>query len=119
MLTNLSEFWLSLPGIGRTTAGSIISSAFNLPEPILDGNVKICNENKEITLLSRGHFVGEISYLTKDPAIADVVSDGEVSYIEWNNKLLNELKKNNKIFWIKIQNILLMDMIEKIKRSIN
>ena len=25
--------------------------------------------------------------------------------------------KNNKVFWIKIQNILLMDMIEKIKKS--
>ena len=32
--------WMSLPGIGRSTAGSIISSAFDLPEPILDGNVK-------------------------------------------------------------------------------
>ena len=32
--------WMAFPGIGRSTAGSIISSAFNLPEPILDGNVK-------------------------------------------------------------------------------
>jgi A/G-specific adenine glycosylase len=32
--------WLALPGIGRTTAGSILSSAFNAPLPILDGNVK-------------------------------------------------------------------------------
>jgi A/G-specific adenine glycosylase len=31
---------LSLPGIGRTTAGGILSAAFNLPLPILDGNVK-------------------------------------------------------------------------------
>ncbi len=34
------EQWMSLPGIGRSTAGSIISSAFDLPTPILDGNVK-------------------------------------------------------------------------------
>jgi len=32
--------WIALPGIGRSTAGSIISSAFDLPTPILDGNVK-------------------------------------------------------------------------------
>ena len=32
--------WIMLPGIGRSTAGSIISSAFDLPTPILDGNVK-------------------------------------------------------------------------------
>ncbi len=34
------ETWMGLPGIGRTTAGSILSSAFDLPAPILDGNVK-------------------------------------------------------------------------------
>jgi A/G-specific adenine glycosylase len=31
---------LALPGIGRTTAGGILSAAFNQPVPILDGNVK-------------------------------------------------------------------------------
>ena len=31
---------MALPGIGRTTAGGILSSAFNLPYAILDGNVK-------------------------------------------------------------------------------
>lgn len=30
----------ALPGIGRTTAGGILSAAFNQPVPILDGNVK-------------------------------------------------------------------------------
>ena len=34
------EGWMALPGVGRTTAGSILSSAFNAPTPILDGNVK-------------------------------------------------------------------------------
>ncbi len=34
------ESVLTLPGIGRSTAGGILSSAFNLPYPILDGNVK-------------------------------------------------------------------------------
>lgn len=31
---------MTLPGIGRTTAGGILSAAFNQPLPILDGNVK-------------------------------------------------------------------------------
>ena len=34
------ESWMALPGIGRSTAGSIISSAFDYPAPILDGNVQ-------------------------------------------------------------------------------
>jgi A/G-specific adenine glycosylase len=33
------EGWRDLPGIGRSTAGSIVSSAFDRPAPILDGNV--------------------------------------------------------------------------------
>jgi A/G-specific adenine glycosylase len=31
---------LALPGVGRYTAGAILSLAFDRPEPILDGNVK-------------------------------------------------------------------------------
>ena len=31
---------IALPGIGRSTAGGILSNAFNLPVAILDGNVK-------------------------------------------------------------------------------
>jgi A/G-specific adenine glycosylase len=34
------EAVMALPGIGRTTAGGILSAAFNQPVPILDGNVK-------------------------------------------------------------------------------
>jgi A/G-specific adenine glycosylase len=34
------EAVLDLPGIGRTTAGGLLSAAFNQPLPILDGNVK-------------------------------------------------------------------------------
>lgn len=34
------EDLMSLPGIGRSTAGAILSLAYNLPFPILDGNVR-------------------------------------------------------------------------------
>ncbi|MEB3304350.1 MAG: 8-oxo-dGTP diphosphatase MutT [Cyanobacteriota bacterium] len=34
------EGWMDLPGIGRSTAGGILSSAFDLPAPLLDGNVR-------------------------------------------------------------------------------
>ena len=36
---NLKDF-LSLPGVGRSTAGAILSIAYNKEAPILDGNVK-------------------------------------------------------------------------------
>jgi A/G-specific adenine glycosylase len=34
------EGWQALPGLGRSTAASIVSSALDQPEAILDGNVK-------------------------------------------------------------------------------
>ncbi len=33
------ESWMELPGVGRYTAGAIVSIAFGKPAPILDGNV--------------------------------------------------------------------------------
>ena len=38
-LHNLSKVW-ALTGVGRSTAGAILSSVQNQPYPILDGNVK-------------------------------------------------------------------------------
>lgn len=37
--TNFDNVW-ALPGVGRSTAGAILSSVLNQPYPILDGNVK-------------------------------------------------------------------------------
>ena len=34
------EGWMELPGFGRSTAAGILSSAFDLPAPLLDGNVR-------------------------------------------------------------------------------
>ncbi|OZN24504.1 A/G-specific adenine glycosylase [Actinobacillus seminis] len=37
--TDFQDVW-NLPGVGRSTAGAILSSVLNQPYPILDGNVK-------------------------------------------------------------------------------
>ena len=84
---------------------------------ILDGEVNISKNNKKLTYLSRGHFIGEISFVSKNNTIADVVANNDVTYIIWTKKQIDKLKRDNKIFWIKLQNILLKDMIGKIKRS--
>ena len=86
---------------------------------ILDGEVNISKNNKKLTYLTRGHFIGEISFVSKEDTIADVISGNDVTYIVWTKKQIDKLKRDNKIFWIKLQNILLKDMIEKIKRSNN
>ena len=83
---------------------------------LLNGKVRVQNEGTHITYLPRGSFLGEMSFITKDNASADVISQEEVSYIEWTNEELLKIKNNNKIFWTKIQNILLNDLITKVKR---
>ena len=86
---------------------------------ILDGEVSIMKDNKALTYLSRGHFMGEISFVSREETIADVKANTNVTYIMWTKKHIDDLKRDNKIFWIKLQNILMKDMIEKIKRSNN
>ena len=84
---------------------------------ILDGEVDVEKDNKVITYLSRGHFVGELSFISKEETIADVKAKTNVTYIVWTKKQIEDLKRDNKVFWIKLQNILMKDMIGKIKRS--
>ena len=57
-----------------------------------------------------------MSFISKKGASADVVSGTDVSYIEWTNLELSKINNNNKMFWTKIQNILLNDLVGKLKR---
>lgn len=84
---------------------------------LINGKVNVKSNGQTIAYLPRGSFIGEISYITKEGASADVVADGDATYIEWTNKKLKTIQLNKKIFWIKIQNILLNDLIAKLKRS--
>ena len=84
---------------------------------LLNGQVRVQKEGTHIINLPRGSFLGEMSFITKDNASADVIADDDVSYIEWTNEELMKIKANNKDFWKKIQNILLNDLIIKIKRK--
>ena len=86
---------------------------------LLNGKVKVQSGKIHITYLPRGSFMGEMSFISKQGASADVISNEEVSYIEWTENELLKIKKNHRIFWTKIQNILLNDLITKVKRANN
>tara|TARA_B110001454_G_scaffold180097_1_gene173591 strand:+ start:714 stop:1361 length:648 start_codon:yes stop_codon:yes gene_type:complete len=84
---------------------------------LINGKVNVKANGRTIAYLPRGSFIGEISYITKEGASADVIADEDVTYIEWTDKELKKNQLSNKIFWTKIQNILLNDLINKLKRS--
>ena len=86
---------------------------------LLNGKVKVQSGKIHITYLPRGSFMGEMSFISKQGASANVISNEEVSYIEWTENELLKIKKNHRIFWTKIQNILLNDLITKVKRANN
>ena len=57
----------------------------------------------------------EISFLTGEPASADVLADGEVIFISWRSERLKNLQKDNPGFWMKLQHALSEDLIKKVK----
>ncbi|GAB4376922.1 MAG: hypothetical protein Kow0042_23810 [Calditrichia bacterium] len=82
---------------------------------ILQGTVEVIKNGKVIARLSRGSFIAEMSYLTGEPASADVRASEEVQYISWKQEKLRGLNKLNPDLLIKIQNILGRDLADKIK----
>ena len=81
---------------------------------ILRGSVGI--NNNQVSL-RRGSFIGEMSFLSQHSTSADVICNEDLQVIEWNNDILNNIKKRKNIIWIKLQNVFLLDLILKIKNS--
>ena len=84
---------------------------------ILSGNAEVSRDQKLIATLKRGEFVGEISFITKEPASADVNAKSKLYYIEWDQNELRKLKVSNSSFWTKLNQILGEDLAKKIKHN--
>ena len=81
---------------------------------ILDGSVSVKRDSIELTTLNRGQFIAEISFLTGQPASADVYVKDSLKYIKWNQNKIKAIKKSNNAFWIKLNNVLTNDLTLKI-----
>ena len=84
---------------------------------ILSGNAAVSRDKRVIANLHRGEFVGEISFITKEPASADVNVKSKLYYIEWDQNELRKLKTVNPSFWTKLNQILGEDLAKKIKHN--
>ena len=83
---------------------------------LVDGTVEILSNGKHITNLDKGNFVAEMSFLTGEPASADVVAKGIVNYMSWSQEKLYSLEERNTNLYIKIHLILGKDLAYKLKR---
>ncbi len=86
---------------------------------VLSGVFNVVKGSDIIAKLTRGSFIAEMSFLTGDPATADVFANGPVEYIVWNQEKLRNLNQINPQLFIKIQNVLAKDLADKIKSTPN
>ena len=83
---------------------------------VLDGFAKVQRQGRDIAVLERGQFIAEISFLTNQPASADVYSEGVLSYMKWDQSKIKAIKNTNNLFWIKLNNVLTNDITLKISK---
>jgi len=82
---------------------------------VFSGTAGVLSNGVEIARLSRGKFIAEMSFLTAEPASADVVAKERVQYILWEQNKLMGLEQLNPQLLIKIQKVLGKDLTDKIK----
>ena len=84
---------------------------------ILSGTASVSRDGRIIATLHRPEFVGEISFITREPASANVESESKLYYIEWDQDELRRLKTKNSTFWTKLNQCLGEDLAKKIKHN--
>tara|TARA_B100000945_G_scaffold285883_1_gene256473 strand:- start:132 stop:602 length:471 start_codon:yes stop_codon:yes gene_type:complete len=82
---------------------------------VLSGNANVEVNKNPIASLGRGAFIAEISFLSGEPASADVHANGELIFISWKSERLKNLQADNPNFWMKLQHALSEDLIKKVK----
>ena len=108
--------------IGKETyhkPGPIVEEGFPQEEVMLmlDGAAAVMKNGRKIAELTRGSFVAEMSFLSGDPASADVVCKYPVKTITWTQDNLRNLKTLNFEVWIKIQHVLSKDLVGKVRKT--
>jgi hypothetical protein len=84
---------------------------------VTEGKVAVLQGGRKIAELSRGSFIADMSFMTGEPASADVVADGPVRIVSWEQEKLRSLDQLNPKLLIKLQGILGKDLTKKIRAS--
>lgn len=84
---------------------------------LLQGSVEVKKGKKRITVLKAGHFVGEMSLLTKSNTRADVVTLDDVRFLVWKHADINQWieKKPERLSYL--QSALGAQVVEELLRQ--
>ncbi len=85
---------------------------------LADGSANVIFDGEIITSCQKGNFVGEITYLSGEPATGTVVLSEPSTYFKISTKAIKDLTKHCKPLFNEIEKSIANDLREKIsKRS--
>lgn len=98
------------PGESIITQGKVPECLWFL----YSGGAEVFRDGQKIARMESGHFVGEMSLLTGQPASADVRVTDAVVVREWSRETLLKFQATRPLLWIKIQGRLGRDLVTKL-----
>lgn len=82
---------------------------------MLSGSAVVSRGERRVGLLRRKSFIAEMSFLTREPASADVATTGPARVIAWEQSKLRALEKLNPSLHSRLQHILGRDLARKVR----
>lgn len=82
---------------------------------VLDGSADVERGGRKLASLGRGRFFAEMSFLTGQPASADIRGGGTLKTVSWPQTALRALAKDKPQLYIKLQGIIGGDLAQKVR----
>jgi hypothetical protein len=116
------EFWLFWEtGHRRTVCDAPFVRQGEKPSDLLfvvSGAANVVRNGSAVAVLKAGQFAAEMSFLSGNPATADVIADGEVALKAWDQNKLSLLENVNPALLLKLQRILSQDLAAKAQANV-
>lgn len=84
---------------------------------VLSGKASVFASQNEIATISNGDFIGEMSFISKQKASADVYAKSEVIVAYWTHSDLNKLKQKNTDIYNRFLTVIGRDLVKKLQRK--
>ncbi len=84
---------------------------------IIKGEATVLKSGKKIAIIKQGDLIGEMSFMSAQPASADVVTNGEALIAYWTHKDLEKIQKKNNQLYNKFISIICRNLVSKINRN--
>lgn len=84
---------------------------------VLKGKVNIVSSGEIIASLQSGDLIGEMSFMSKEPASASAVAVDVVQYAYWSHDDLNKLSQKNCNIYNKFISIIGCDLVRKLNQK--